>query len=85
MPRRKLVKDDSTDRERFRRELADVGRNLPDDAVGVEGSDVGHVVRHRDGIESEEDRIARELADPHPDIETELSKGVHLIDDEDDD
>ncbi len=84
MPRRKLVKDDSSERERFRQELAEVGRNLPDDAPGVEGADVGDVVRHRNGVEDDELRIARELANPHEDVETEIAKGIHLVDDEDD-
>ena len=55
----------------FRRALGDVGRNLPREPVGVEGSNVDRITRHGNKARSEDESIQDALAHPHADAEQE--------------
>jgi hypothetical protein len=69
--------DDETLRA-FRRALGEVGRNLPRDLGEVEGSDVAHVIRHKDGKVTEGNAISEALSEPHADAERELVDEMDL-------
>lgn len=84
---REFSEADEKEREALKGGLKDVGRNLPNDPVDTEGSDVDHMVRHEEGAddgESTEDEVIRQqLAHPHPDVDRETAEDLELTEDED--
>lgn len=72
----KKWEEEEKERERFAEDLEEVGESLPEYIRGIEGEDVGHVVRH-----DEEDHEAppEEATNPLLHDPVDIDEEVHLV------